>query len=139
MNLVVTARTAFSAAYVRDSFLNAYQYKLEATVECPQRIEDDKMVIEFSRLQRYMKEASFDNTFLYTTGDSFGKNIASAMMESGVRIKEVDYPLCAEGLCNNIAILLQGLLNIKEPGVILKELKLRETGDTFVSWSCDHK
>ena len=135
MNLDVTTRTTFSAAYVRDGMLNAYQYKLEATVECPQRAEDDKMIIEFSRLQKYMKQASFDNTFLYSAGDSFGADIARAMNRSGVQSKEVEYPLCAEAICNNIAVLLQGLLNLKEPGVILKELKLRETNDSYVSWN----
>jgi len=134
MNLEVTTRTSFSAAYVRDCVLNAYLYRLEATVECPQREEDDKMVIEFTRLQKYMKEASFDNAFLYTAGDTFGFEIATAMARSGVKAKVVDYPLCAESICNNIAVLLQGLLNIKEPGVTLKELKLRETSDSYVSW-----
>ena len=135
MNLDVTTRISFSAAYVRDATLNAFLYKLEATVECPQRAEDDKMVIEFSKLQKYMKEASFDNTFIYTLGDSFGQDIANAMMKSGIKVKCVDYPSCAEGICNNIAILLQGLLNIREPGVTLKELKLRETAESYVSWN----
>lgn len=135
MNLDVTTRTTFSAVYVRDNLLNAYQYKLEATVECPQRAEDDKMVIEFAKLQKYMRQASFDNTFLYTSGDKFGLDIAMAMLKSGVGIKEVDYPLCAESICNNIAILLQGILNVKEPGVTLKELKLRETTESYVSWN----
>ncbi len=135
MNLDVTTRTSFSAAYVRDARLNAFLYKLEATVECPQRAEDNKMVIEFSELQKYMKEASFDNTFMYTLGDTFGQDIANAMMNSGIKVKCVDYPLCAEGICNNIAVLLQGLLDIREPGVTLKELKLRETAESYVSWN----
>lgn len=137
MNIKVTARTTFCAAYVLDGVLNPYQYKLEATVECPQRLEDDNMVIEFSKLQKYMREASFNNTFLYTDGDECGKAIATAMISSGVNVKRVDYRLCAEGMCNNIAILLQGLLNLKEPGVILKELKLRETNDSYVSWNAE--
>lgn len=137
VNIRVSTKINFTAAYVRDAVLNSFLYRLEATVECPQRVEDDNMVIEFSKLQKYMKEAAFDNTFLYTQGDTFGLDIATAMMRSGINCKGVEYALCAESICKNIAILLQGILNIREPGVTLIELKLRETGDSYVSWTPD--
>lgn len=134
-NIQVTTKIAFCSAYVSAGELNSYLYRLEATVECPQRAEDDNMVLEFTKLQKYMRESSFENTFLYNNYDEHGRDIANAMLRAGVKCKGVDYALCAESICDNIAVILQGLLNIREPGVRLVELKLRETGDSYVSWT----
>ena len=96
MNSTVSYRTEFESCYVQDEELHAHRYRIEVTVDGPQRYVDFGQMI-----MRILKEQ-------ISHGAWFGRSI-------NVRSMQVH--------------------GDHEPGVRVIEVKLRETNDSFATWS----
>lgn len=137
MDMQVTQRVEFECCYLQPSRLNAHRYKVEATVFAPQRYHDTGQVIEFSELRRIMKACVPDNTFLYCADDpeDISSDVAIVLIRANYPTRRLSSPITAESLCEHIATTLQDRLTFEYPGVIVQEVKLRETADSFVVWN----
>lgn len=134
MNMEVTKRLEFECCYVYRKEIHAHRYKLEVTVEGPQRFDDYGVVISFDELLKYMKEIVPDKTFIYFVKDNDGVSISNAFGDCNYPTLGFNDPISAETLCKYLAFSLQDKLNILEPGINIIDLKLREDSNSFVSW-----
>ena len=134
MNMEVTKRVEFECCYLYNKQIEAHNCKLEVTVEGPQRFNDFGRVISYEDLTRYMKYVVPDKTFLYSSDDYDGNHVAIALLDVGCRTGEYEFPISAENLCKHFADTLQDLLDKKEPGLRIIDLKLREDNNSYVSW-----
>ena len=134
MNMEVTKRVDFECCYLYNKQIEAHNCKLEVTVEGPQRFNDFGRVITYEDLTRYMKYVVPDKAFLYSSDDCDGNHVASAFLDVGCRTYSYDFQISAENLCKHFADTLQDLLDKKEPGIRILDLKLREDNNSYVSW-----
>ena len=135
MTTKVTTRAEFECCYIFDSILNAHRYRIEITVDGPQRQEDLGSVIEFSKLKKYVMTVVPNNTFIFdATCENAGRDVAFTMGKHGIKIMAVSFVLSAENICNYIVSTLQQILDLNEPGVKITNAKLRENNDSYVSW-----
>ncbi len=131
----VTQSCEFECCYLIDRSLNAHRYRIEVTVEGPQREEDYGYVIEFSKLKTYIQSVVPDGSFIFdTVSQNIGRDVAFTLGQRGVSVCGMPFHLCAESLCNYISTTLQDVLNKNEPGVTIVVSKLRENGTSYVSW-----
>ena len=131
----VTQSCEFECCYLIDKSLNAHRYRLEVTVEGPQREEDYGYVMEFSKLHNYIKSVVPDGMFIFDTSSSnVGRDVAFILGQRGIPVKGLPFALCAESICNYISTSLQSILDHKEPGVNIVVSKLRENSTSYVSW-----
>lgn len=134
----VTHRMEFECCYLINKDVNAHRYRLEVTVEGPQRFEDFGSVIEFSKLREYVKSVVPDKSFLIDTStENLGRDVGFMLGTRGVSVRAYSFQLSAENLCSNIGKQLQSILDSEEPGVTVVEVKLRENNDSFASWRPD--
>lgn len=136
MNSTVSYRYEFESCYVQNSELNAHRYRVEVTVDGPQRYVDHGQIIDYRVLANYVKEVCPNNIFLIgtdSTDDEF--KVADALKKCGVPISYRSHRLTIENFCESIATELQDILNRHEPGVRVTEVKLRETNDSFATWT----
>ncbi len=136
MDMQVTQRVEFECCYLQPDKLNAHRYKVEATVVAPQRYQDKGQVIEFSELRRIMKSCTPNDTFLYCSEEAgnIGSDIAVVLRRANYLTCCLSTAVTAESICEHIATMLQDKLIFEYPGVVVKEVKLRETADSFVVW-----
>ncbi len=134
MNMEVTKRIEFECCYIYHYTVQAHRYRLEVTVEGPQRFDDHGTVITFDDLQKYMKRAVPDNKFIYHVEDYPGVHVGKAFVEVGCDSQPYEFSISAENLCKHIAESLQNTFDLYEPGIKILELKLREDSNSFVSW-----
>jgi len=130
----VTKRIEFECCYVYKGDIHAHRYKLEVTVQGPQRYSDQGVVLSFDELSNYMKQAVPDKAFIYWIKDAAGVYISKAFNEYNYKTLGCDFPISAENICAFLAANLQDTLNVREPGILIVELKLREDNNSFVSW-----
>lgn len=136
MKATVTYRTEFEASYLQNSELHSHRYRVEVTVDGPQRHQDKGKVIEFKHLAQYVNQVVYDKYFLYGTDILPAERaVIDALKEAGVRCWPCTFPLSVENFCIDIADRLQIFLNKFEPGVRVSEVKLRETNDSFATWT----
>ena len=135
MNMEVTKRLEFECCYVYRDEIHAHRYKLEVTVQGPQRYNDYGVVLSFDELLRYMKQTVPDKTFVYYVKDAAGTYISKAFHDYNYRTLGFEFPISAENICNHLALSLQDELDIHEPGIQIVDLKLREDNNSFVSWT----
>ena len=140
-NMTVSYRTEFESCYVQSGELHAHRYRVEITVDGPQRYEDTGRVIEFADLSRYLKEAVPDKKFLHHVSgelDDTSRNendLAASMQKCGVDVVLFDDIISVELLCTWIRDRVQFILDFERPGVRVIEVKLRETTESFATWS----
>ena len=140
-NMTVSYRTEFESCYVQSNELHAHRYRIELTVDGPQRYEDTGRVIDFSDLSRYLKAAVPDKKYLHHVSGGLNNdsrcesNIASAMKAYGIGVWLFDEPISVELLCTSIRDRVQCILDAEQPGVRVIEVKLRETTESFATWS----
>ena len=134
MNMEVTKRLEFECCYVYRKEIHAHRYKLEVTVQGPQRFGDYGVVISFDNLLKYMKQVVPDKSFIYDTKEASGTYIGLAFQDYGYKAIGFDMSISAENICNYLALSLQDILDVKEPGIQIIDLKLREDSNSFVSW-----
>ena len=137
MNMVVSQRSSFECTYLvkegNDYVLNSHNYKVEVSVIGPQQLEDHGFVIEFKTLKKLLDKCLPDHTFLYTNDDR-NQELLKLDFES-FYVPVLGLPLvCAESIAKYIGENLQESLYKLYPGIIIQELKLRETADSFVVW-----
>lgn len=131
----VTQVCEFECCYVVDKQLNAHRYKVEVTVDGPQREEDLGYVIEFSKLSEYLRSILPDKRFIFeTVSQNIGREIAFTMGQRGIAIQGYSFILSAENILTGIVQDLQSVLDIKEPGVRVVSAKLRENTSSYVTW-----
>ena len=136
MSATVSYRTEFECSYLQNLELHSHRYRIEVTVDGEQRSEDRGKIIEFSLLARMVKQIVFDGFFLFGTDVLPDERVViDAMRQVGVKTWPCAYPLSVENFCSDIASRLQILLNIEATGVSVKEIKLRETNDSFATWT----
>ncbi len=136
MSTTVSYRTEFESSYIQECELHSHRYRLEVTVDGPQRLKDHGRVIEFKDLARLVNQVTFDKMFLYSTKQSAQeKKVMEAINALGIPVYAFTCELSVESFCFKIARNLQSLLDEFEPGVRVIEVKLRETNDSFATWS----
>lgn len=136
MSATVSYRTEFECSYIQEMELHSHRYRLEVTVDGPQRLEDFGRVIDFKTLARYVRQVTYDKCFLYSSNSSdLVRRVMEAVEACEVPVKSFVSDLSVEYFCSDIAQNLQGLLNKHEPGVRVIEVKLRETNDSFATWN----
>lgn len=136
MSIEVSQRVEFECSYIFGTELNAHRYKFEVTVIGPQREEDNGIVIDFKSLKNYMNSVICDHAFLYqSTVENPGKTVAFILARAGVKCVGFPFMINAENMCKYFVQDLQSILNEHEPGVTVVSAKLRETNDSYTSWS----
>ena len=135
MSIEVTQRVEFECCYIANHELNAHRYKFEATVKGPQREHDFGTVIDFRNLRNHMQSVVWDKKFLYNKydRDTIVKKVVSDLPDEF--LAETDVDLSAENICKLLVSRLQKVLDFQDPGVTVISAKLRETSDSFASWS----
>ena len=67
MGATVSYRTEFESSYLQNFELHSHRYRVEVTVDGPQRHQNKGKVIEFSHLAQYVNEVVYDKYFIYGT------------------------------------------------------------------------
>lgn len=150
-NTRVVQRSEFECAYLmpvgRKYELNAHFYKIEATFESTSTADD--LIIDFRTCKRLMDNVLPNNCFIYNgliknsvnpAGDvveSAGEVRVAALMEDlGVPVRRYEFKISAETLSEHFALKIQNELNKNNLSHIrVRELKLRETNNSFATWS----
>lgn len=142
-NTLVTQRDEFECAYVmaigdEPPILHSHHYRVEVSVSGDQRLEDHNVIIEFDEFKKLIKSVLPDNAFVYNSTDSGSDvehSIAKTMIDCNIKVVKYDFTPSAENLVMYLATILQQLLNKCAPGVTVIEVKLRETANSFATWS----
>lgn len=139
----ITQRSHFECAYIMDvsgftPLLNCHDYKIEATAFDPN--QKSATIISFERFKRIIDECIPDHKFLLNSKhleleNSLSRKIQNAFSSTYNRdmYTVVDFDICAETLVNWLAKSIDSRLN--DLGIRLLELKLRESNDSFSTWS----
>ena len=136
MSATVSYRYEFEAAYVQNEQLNAHRYRIEVTVDGPQRYVDSRQIIDYRTLAGYVKSCCPQDQFLIGSDSTQDElDLSDAMKKCGVSVSYRSHPLTIESFCESIANELQDTFNRHEPGVRVVEVKLRETNDSFATWA----
>lgn len=136
MACTVSYRVEFESSYLLEGELHSHRYRLEVTVDGPQRLYDHGAVIDFKTLANHVKHVYYDKQFIYgnhQTNEELG--VVNLLHQIGVSVYHIDNSLSVENFCIDIATRLQARLDQYDPGVRLIEVKLRETNDSFASWT----
>ena len=136
MSATVSYRYEFEAAYVQNKQLNAHRYRIEVTVDGPQRYMDHSQIIDYRTLAEYVRSVCPNNQFLLGSDSTLSeRELADCMRKCGVSVSNRSHPLTIESFCESIANELQDILDRHDPGVRAIEIKLRETNDSFATWT----
>ena len=136
MSATVSYKCEFEAGYVQNSQFHAHRYRVEVTVDGPERYKNQGQVIDYHVLAKFVKEICPDKCFLIGT-DAVQEEIAVAecLKTCGVSINYRPHRLTIESFCESLACELQDLLNRHEPCVRVIEVRLRETADSAATWN----
>lgn len=136
MAATVSYRTEFECSYFQNLELHSHRYRIEVTVDGEQRRENNGKIIEFKYLAQLVNQVVFDKFFVFGTDvlpDE--RKVIDVMRSVGIKTWGCAYPLSVENFCKDIADRLQIVLTQSFPGVSVLEIKLRETNDSFATWS----
>ena len=118
--------------------LNPRRYRLEVTVDSPDRSHQNGYVLAFADLHRYMVKCVPHDAFVYnttpTTLTKINQEFKKIITPTPIKIFEMDQPVCAETLLTAIIQRLQTMLNSSEPGVVITDAKLYENSNSYVSY-----
>ena len=81
-----------------------------------------------------MKQIVPDRAFVYDENDKDCCKVAGAFLDAGCIAYNYSFPISAENLCKYFAETLQNILDTREPGIRILDLKLREDNNSYVSW-----
>lgn len=139
--LIVSQRSEFECVYLFKSStgeyqLNAHHYKVEVSVTGPQRYEDNKFIISFEDLKQRLDRCLPKNGYIFDAQDADipAYRLMNAMEGLHIKLYGFMSPVSTESIAANIAETLQISLDSAYPGVTVQELKLRETGESLVTW-----
>ena len=136
MRCTVSYRVEFESSYLLESELHSHRYRLEVTVDGPQRLNDHGAVIDFKTLANHVKSVYYDKQFIYGNSQTAEELcVVDLLRRIGVPLHYIDDSLSVENFCIDIATRLQARLDQYDPGVRLIDVKLRETNDSFASWT----
>ena len=137
----VTQQIEFECCYIAKKRLNAHRYKIEVTVSGEDRYTKDGIVIDFESLRSYIREVVPDNKFVlgkygYESDAEEQKvyQVSRAMADCGIMTQQFSETSC-EVICEEIAHQLQQEFYIREPGLIVEEVKLRENAQSYAVWT----
>lgn len=137
----VTQRIEFDCGYLTKNIgaygytLQCCRYKLEVTVDGDERFSTSGVVIDFATFKKYLTDVVPSHSFLYNTEDTHAQTLAASMDALGIPTIPLRFAISAEKLCHYIANQLQFTLDQCEPGVRIKEVRLRENTDSFATLS----
>lgn len=135
-NTTLSYRTEFEAAYVQGTELHAHRYKIEVTIGGPQHLADHGKILDYKILAAYVNSVCPHNTYLVSESATDAENeIAAVLRKLNVDVLTCPYPLSIEYMCEGIASELQDILYRHEPGLVVLEVKLRETNDSYATWT----
>lgn len=135
MNAIVSYRCEFESCYIQNSELHAHRYKLEVSVDSPERYKNYGKVIDYKVLAKHVRSICPDGSFLIGSDSTDQeKLVAECIKTCGVNVTYRPHVLTIESLCESLACELQDILNRHEPCVRVIEVKLRETNDSFATW-----
>ncbi len=132
-DVIVTQRIEFECCYITNNVLNAHRYRLEASAASTYDAENGASLY-FQDFKQAIADAVPDGTYIYNSADSINSTaVKVASLLDSAYIPVVGYPfmITAESLCDQIAADIQHNL----PQYRLVEVKLRETADSFVTWT----
>lgn len=136
----VSQRVEFSCCYVvvesSGVMLNSHQYKFEATayVDSYDPAKNFR-VLSFEDFKDLCLQCVPNGMFIYNKLDLGQYVIARSFKDYGVDVLEFDSPISAERICHYISSILLAKLTKAFPSVNLKETKLRETANSYVTWT----
>ena len=137
---LVSQRHHFQCAYIyrrnNKLILNAHEYKIEVTVSSPDRISP--VIISFEDLKSVISKSVPDNKFLLRNDNSLDLSLIGIFQTFVPSIYQIySEEITAETLVNAIAHKIEE--NLSDFGVLLWEVKLRESNDSYVTWNRSSK
>lgn len=133
--MLVTQRSEFECCYITNQQLNAHRYRVEVSAEVNYNI-DGSITLEFSTFKKLLDSLLPDGSYLYNLNDNIddvSTKIAALLDSIHIPVTGYLFQITAESLCNKIARDLD--CELRNHAVVLKEVKLRENADSFVTWS----
>ena len=142
ISIEVTQRSEFSCSYIMKSgnyySLNSINYKFEATVSGSNE-NGSGILISFEEFKRLLKEMLPDGYFIYNSRDIKQQALCREFQSCGIPTKGFKFEICAERLLEELSLILMKDLEQKYEYVTLKETKLRENNNSYVSWNQEVK
>ena len=141
-NVEVSQRVEFSCSYLTPDdnkyMLNSIHYKFEATVCGMNAYEVTGRVISFEDLKKVIKSIIPDKMFIYDKHDLNQYLISKDFKTCGVFSYAFEGEISTERILEEISLMLVEALSAY-PEVYLKETKLRENSNSYVSWKQEVK
>ena len=135
-NVEVSQRVEFSCSYLTPNNtlyeLNSIHYRFEATV-CSRLKRLTGRVISFEDFKKVIKSIIPDKAFIYDNTDTNQYLIAKDLKDCGIYSYAFSGEISAERILEEISLMLVEAL-AAYPQVYLKETKLRENSNSYVSW-----
>lgn len=139
----VTKEVEFETAHLLPGYnggcvnLHGHSYKIQVTVEGPQRDDYFGMVMDFKDLKKAINEIVPDHRFVYGEGDQISEEIVAVLDK--YELKYVKYPFLttAENMVSYYAELIDSYIK-NELGyndINVVYVKLWETSTSFAEWS----
>lgn len=133
----VTQRSEFSCCYIVHNFdetysLNCHNYKFEATVSG--HITASNRIISFEDFKALIDSVIPNSCFLYNVEDQSQKLISQTFSLCGISTLGFGEEISAEIILNQISLMLVQVLKEFSSDLFLKETKLRETSNSYVTW-----
>ena len=136
-SIEVSQRVEFSCSYITpcdDIYdLNSIHYKFEATASSLKSYESTGRVISFESFTNLIKSVIPDKVFIYDKTDLNQCVLAKDFKDCGIFSYAFEGEISTERLLEEISLMLVEALSAY-PEVYLKETKLRENNNSYVSW-----
>ena len=136
-SISIRQRIGFDCSYMYKGDLSSHSYKFEVIVTCPQSVEDNGVVIEFSTLKSFMREVVPNNAFLVSVFDTVHhKSLIQGLQDANIKVVYFDdyTVITSEYLLWYLVQKLQDLLYDNTPGVIIQSAQLYESINSIVEW-----
>ena len=147
-SIEVTQKIDFSCSYItyrkwensntKVPTLGSYRYRFEATVVNPLKYDEQGRVISFENLKYLLSQVVFDKFFLYDELDHKQDDLVKAFNGIGIATYGFDGEISAEILLERISLRLVEVVERYGLGTMVKETKLRETANSYVTWRKDN-
>ena len=142
---LITCRSRFECGYVSNDIHNSprfhwYSYVIEVSLSGNQYLIDTGRIVEFSEFQHILNSALPDRCFLTSTNTQcwtdLDKDFNDIFVKHGMPVSHMDIEIfSAETLVSYFADKLQVEFDQFLPGVVIEEIRLKETPNSFVTWS----
>ena len=141
-SIEVSQRVEFSCSYITpcdDSYeLNSIHYRFEATACGLKSYESTGRVISFEAFKKLIQGVIPDKTFIYDATDLNQCVLAKDFKDCGIHCYVFTGEISTERLLEEISLMLMEALSVY-PEIYLKETKLRENNNSYVSWKQEVK